>query len=85
MNLMQTAVAALGALEGENEDFSDQDEKIIRLLGILPSMLCYWHHYVNFGKEIDFDSKQTSIAGYFLEKLNLKLQKKILSRLCNAH
>ncbi|MBX9222582.1 2-methylcitrate synthase, partial [Campylobacter coli] len=23
MNLMQTAVAALGALEGENEDFSD--------------------------------------------------------------
>lgn len=27
MNLMQTAVAALGALEGENEDFSDQDEK----------------------------------------------------------
>lgn len=32
MNLMQTAVAALGALEGENEDFSDQDEKIIRLL-----------------------------------------------------
>ncbi len=75
MNLMQTAVAALGALEGENEDFSDQDEKIIRLLGILPSVLCYWHHYVNFGKEIDFDSKQTSIAGYFLEKLKLEAPK----------
>jgi len=69
MNLMQSAVAALGALESEKENFSDQDEKIIRLLGILPSVLCYWHHYVNFGKEISFESKQESIAGYFLEKL----------------
>ncbi|ASQ30360.1 2-methylcitrate synthase [Campylobacter avium LMG 24591] len=72
MNLMQSAVAALGALEGEKEDFSDQDEKIIRLLGILPSVLCYWHHYANFGKEIDFKSEQKTIAGYFLEKLDLK-------------
>lgn len=72
MNLMQSAVAALGALEGEREDFSDQDEKIIRLLGILPSVLCYWHHYANFGKEIDFKSEQKTIAGYFLEKLELK-------------
>ena len=72
MNLMQTAVAALGTLEEEREDFKDQDEKIIRLLGILPSILCYHHHYVNFGKEIDFISDQTSIAGYFLEKLKLQ-------------
>lgn len=69
MNLMQTATAALGALEPEAEDFSDQDDKIIRLLGILPSILCYWHHYAYNGKEIDHHSKQTSIAGYFLEKL----------------
>lgn len=72
MNLMQSAVAALGALEGEKEDFSDQDEKIIRLLGILPSVLCYHHHYINSGKELDFNSNQTSIAGYFLEKLQGK-------------
>lgn len=74
MNLMQSAVAALGALEGEKEDFSDQDEKIIRLLGILPSVLCY-HHYISSGKEIDFNSNQTSIAGYFLEKLQGKIPK----------
>ena len=72
MNLMQTAVAALGALESEREDFSDQDEKIVRLLGILPSILCYWHHYVNSGKEIDFESSQEGIAGYLLEKLEEK-------------
>lgn len=69
MNLMQMAVAALGTLEPEKEDFSNQDEKTIRLLGILPSILCYYHHYSNFKKEIDFESKQDSIAGYFLEKL----------------
>ncbi|KAA6225032.1 MULTISPECIES: citrate/2-methylcitrate synthase [unclassified Campylobacter] len=72
MNLMQTAVSALGALESEKDDFSDQDDKIIRLLGVLPSVLCYWHHYVNSGKEIDFNSQQDSIAGYFLERLELK-------------
>lgn len=72
MNLMQSAVAALGALEGEREDFSDQDEKIIRLLGVLPSVLCYWHHFVHSGKELCFDSDQRSIAGYFLEKLQGK-------------
>ncbi|MDO4674447.1 citrate/2-methylcitrate synthase [Campylobacter sp.] len=72
MNLMQTAVSALGTLEGEREDFSDQDEKIIRLLGILPSILCYWHHHAHFGREIDFASGQESIAGYFLEKLKLE-------------
>ena len=75
MNLMQSAVAALGALEAEKEDFSDQDEKIIRLLGILPSVLCYWHHYSNFGKEIDFNSDEKTIAGYFLEKLQLSKPK----------
>ncbi|WP_163531836.1 citrate/2-methylcitrate synthase [Helicobacter suis] len=72
MNVMQTAVAALGALESEREDFTDQDEKIIRLLAILPSVLCYYHHYTHSKKEIDFNSKQDSIAGYFLEKLKLK-------------
>ncbi|BCD45975.1 citrate/2-methylcitrate synthase [Helicobacter suis] len=72
MNVMQTAVAALGALESEREDFTDQDEKIIRLLAILPSILCYYHHYTHSKKEIDFNSKQDSIAGYFLEKLKLK-------------
>lgn len=69
MNLMQSAVATLGALEGEKDDFSDQDSKIIRLLGILPSVLCFWHNYAYKGKEIDFASSQDSIAGYFLEKL----------------
>lgn len=72
MNLMQMAVSALGILESEREDFSDQDEKIIRLLGVLPSVLCYWHHYAYFGREIDFQSEQESIAGYFLEKLKLE-------------
>ncbi|GAD18812.1 citrate/2-methylcitrate synthase [Helicobacter fennelliae] len=75
MNLMQAAVATLGSVESEENNFSDQDSKIIRLLGVLPSVLCYWHHYANFGKEISFDSDQKSIAGYFLEKLKLKTPK----------
>ncbi|MDY3133569.1 MULTISPECIES: citrate/2-methylcitrate synthase [Campylobacter] len=72
MNVCQSAVALLGTLEAEKDDFSDQDDKIIRLLGVLPSVICFWHNYINSGKEIDFESKEDSIAGYFLEKLHQK-------------
>ena len=53
MNVCQSAVALLGTLEAEKDDFSDQDDKIIRLLGVLPSVICFWHNYINGGKEIE--------------------------------
>lgn len=72
MDVMRTGCSALGTLEPETSDFSDQDRVIKRLLGIFPSILLYWHHYVNSGKKMDTNSTQESIAGYFLEKLHNK-------------
>ena len=37
MDVMKTATSALGCVEPEAEDFSDQMAKIIRLLGAFPS------------------------------------------------
>ena len=72
MDVMRTACSTLGCLEQEASDFSNQAEIITRLLGIFPSILLYWHHYHINGKEIDTNSTQDSIGGYFLEKLHGK-------------
>ena len=59
----------LGVLESETS-FDQQMEKAERLLGSLPSMLVYWHRYTKDKVEIDFESSQDSIAGFFLEKMH---------------
>ncbi len=69
MDVMKTATSALGCIEPEAEDFSDQMAKIIRLLGAFPSFLVYWHHWHKNGKEIELKSEETTIAGYILERL----------------
>ena len=72
MDVMKTATAALGCVEPEAEDFSDQMAKIIRLLGAFPSFLVYWHHWHKNGKEICLKSEETTIAGFILERLKEK-------------
>lgn len=72
MDVMRTGCSFLGTLEPEKSDFSDQDRVIKRLLGIFPSILLYWHHYVNSGEKMDTNSDQSTVAGYFLEKLHKK-------------
>ncbi len=72
MDVMRTATSALGCIEPEAEDFSDQYEKIIRLLGAFPSFLIYWHHYHVNGKEIELKSDEPTIAGYIVERLKEK-------------
>jgi 2-methylcitrate synthase len=72
MDVMRTATSALGCIEPEAEDFSDQYEKIIRLLGAFPSFLIYWHHWHVNGKEIELKSDEPTIAGYIVERLKEK-------------
>ncbi len=69
MDVMKTATSALGCIEPEAEDFSDQMDKITRLLGAFPSFLVYWHHWHVNGKEIELASEENTIAGYIVERL----------------
>ncbi len=71
MDVLRTGCSMLGVLEPETS-FDQQVEKAERLLGAFPSMLVYWYRFSQNGTEIDFESDQTSIAGYFLEKLHDK-------------
>ena len=82
MDIMRTACSTLGCLEREEYDvfkasFPNQQRIGTRLLGIFPSVLTFWHHYHASGKEISTESKQDSIAGYFLESLHQKEPKEL--------
>ncbi|QDF30019.1 citrate/2-methylcitrate synthase [Halarcobacter anaerophilus] len=84
MDVMKTATSALGCCEPEADDFSDQEEKIKRLLGAFPSFLVYWHHWHKNGKEIELASDETNIAGYILERLKEKTPEAVEVKAMNA-
>ena len=69
MDVLRTGCSMLGVLEPETS-FSEQQQKAERLLASLPSMLVYWYRYSHDGKEIDFVSDESSIAGYFLDQMH---------------
>ncbi len=69
MDVLRTGCSMLGVLEPETS-FAQQQQKAERLLASLPSMLVYWYRYSVDGTEIDFDSSESSLAGYFLDLLH---------------
>ena len=71
MDVLRTGCSMLGVLEPETS-FEQQHDVAERLLASLPSMLTYWYRFTQDGTEINFDSDEVSIAGYFLEKMHGK-------------
>lgn len=89
MDIMRSSCSTLGCLEREEYDvfkasFPNQQKIGTRLLGIFPSVLTFWHHYHTNGKEISTESKQDSIAGYFLESLHQKEPKELWVKAMHA-
>jgi 2-methylcitrate synthase len=74
MDVMRTAVSALGPLEPEAEDHNKAGAQQIadRLMAGMGSMLLYWHHYANNGKRIETVTDDDSIGGHFLHLLHGK-------------
>ena len=67
MDVLRTGCSVLGCLEFEEQ--SSQEDVVDRLLAVLPSILCYWHHYHQSGARIDTATEEASIAGHFLRLL----------------
>ena len=72
MDVLRTAVSVLGAVEPEAADHSDVGARAVadRLIACLPSMLCYWHHFVTSGTRIETQSEAPTIAAHFLTLLH---------------
>ncbi|HEY1439112.1 MAG TPA: 2-methylcitrate synthase [Casimicrobiaceae bacterium] len=72
MDVMRTAVSALGTVEPESERHDAEGARAIadRLMASLGSMLLYWHHWVRHGKRVEVETADDSIGGHFLHLLH---------------
>ncbi len=72
MDVMRTAVSALGCLMPEREDHPEAGARDIadRLMASLGSALLYWHHWTQNGRRIEVESEDDSIGGHFLRLLH---------------
>ena len=72
MDVLHTAVAALGCVAPEKDDHNQAGARDIadRLLASLGSMLLYWYHDSHDGKRIDVATDDESIGGHFLHLLH---------------
>jgi 2-methylcitrate synthase len=72
MDVMRTAVSALGTVEPESANHDADGARAIadRLMASLGSMLLYWHHWSRHGKRIEVETADASIGGHFLHLLH---------------
>jgi 2-methylcitrate synthase len=72
MDVMRTAVSALGCALPEKEDHSHPGARDItdRLMASLGSMLLYWFHYAQNGRRIEVETDDDSIGAHFLHLLH---------------
>ncbi len=83
MDVMRTGCSMLGNLETE-QDFSEQDDKIDRMLAVFPSIITYWYRFAHDGVRIDTASDADSIGGHFLELLHGKKPSELHERVMNV-
>ena len=74
MDVMRTAVSALGCVLPEKEDHNAPGARDIadRLMASLGSMLLYWHHFAQNGRRIEVETDDDSIGAHFLHLLHGK-------------
>ncbi len=72
MDVLRTAVSALGCALPEREDHAAAGAREIadRLIACQGSMLCYWYHFSHAGKRIEVATEDDSIGGHFLHLLH---------------
>ena len=72
MDVMRTAVSALGCILPEKDDHNHPGARDIadRLMASLGSMLLYWFHYAHNGRRIEVETEDDSIGGHFLHLLH---------------
>lgn len=72
MDVLRTAVSALGCVLPEKDDHSVAGARNIadQLLASMPSALLYWYHYAHHGRTIDVETDDDSIGAHFLHLLH---------------
>ena len=74
MDVMRTGCAMLGTLEPESANRDIDAAKLLgdRLISCFGSILLYWYHFSHFGKCVEVETNDDSIAAHFLHVLHGK-------------
>jgi 2-methylcitrate synthase len=74
MDVMRTGCAMLGTLEPEAASRDIEAAKLLgdRLISCFGSILLYWYHFSHFGKRVEVETDDDSIAAHFLHVLHGK-------------
>ena len=72
MDVMRTGVSALGCDAPESLVHTPEESREIadRLVASFGSMLLYWYHFANSGKQINVETDDDSVGGHFLHMLH---------------
>ncbi len=72
MDVMRTAISALGCALPEKEDHNPAGARDIadRIMACGASMLLYWYHWSHNGRAIEVETDDDSIGGHFLHLLH---------------
>jgi len=72
MDVMRTGVSALGCDAPESLVHTPEEAREIadRLVASFGSMLLYWYHFANSGKQINVETDDDSVGGHFLHMLH---------------
>lgn len=74
MDVMRTGCSMLGTLQPEALDRNIEGTKDLgdRLIACFGSILLYWYHFSHFGRRIEVETDDDSIAAHFLHLLHGK-------------
>ncbi len=72
MDVMRTGCSMLGTLQPEESDRNIDGSKDLgdRLIACFGSILLYWYHFSHFGRRIQVETDDDSIAAHFLHLLH---------------
>ncbi len=83
MDVMRTGCAMLGCLETE-VNFSEEDEKIQRMLALFPSIISYWYRFSHDNVRIDTLTDDDNIGSHFLNLLHDRKPSELHSKVMNV-
>jgi 2-methylcitrate synthase len=83
MDVMRTGCSMLGNLETEQE-FSEQQDRVDRMLAVFPSIINYWYRFSHDGVRIETETLDDSIGGHFLHLLTGEEPSELHAKVMNA-
>ena len=83
MDVMRTGCSILGCIETE-VNFSQEDDKIDRMLALFPSIITYWYKFSHENKKINTETDDDTIGSHFLSLLHGEKPSSLYTKVMNV-